>query len=391
MQSNIVFTPKGQTLPTPTHGRRGSDKPVGSLPLILDSSGHPHWPATDWIIWMAIKGRKSGTLQGYGYAIASFVRFLDSCGATINDMSDGLFYDYAHFLMQEEGRSGNYANNTMRRAISFLLWAQETQRIEPHTIGVGAGFRVRLEKRQFSRRRARKSSSKPDFFYSHHAIPKRRPMPPPSAATTEEIDALWEAASNFPSTFRRQRAYVILEILEMSGIRRSELVKIKVSDIEAAQASGTLSITTSKHIDSPIRQVPIHPDALERAMFFIEHFRSEKLQTAIRTGRLAHDHGFLFITARGTPYSERSVTAEFRALCDAAGLEKGVSPHSLRRRFNTKLLHATANTADLRNGIPHSLRLIIKAVMGWKTDEMLELYFDQNLNEIEQVDNYFTF
>lgn len=350
---------------------------------MLRTCGAPFWPVCDWLIWRAIKGTKSSTLTQYGYAMALFVRFLDAHAIDLDELSDSLFYKFSQHLLFVEKRPRNAAIYTMRRVLGFLVWAQENSRVGSGLIGTNPECQIRIEVRAFSLKSSSRGVSK-KTYYHHDAIPKRQPAPNPPTATSLEVDALWEAADELATAFRKHRAFLMLDLLEMTGVRRSELVHISLSDIESAAVSGALSIHSAKKPDGEIRQVPLHQDSLDRAKRFIEQFRRPAIARGRRAGSGFQSHDYLFVTFRGRPYSARSVTSELKTLRDIAGLSRKIHPHSLRRRFNSKLLLAASQSTDISKGLPEGYKLIHKAIMGWKSDEMLEVYFDQNLDVIEK-------
>jgi integrase len=271
----------------------------------------------------------------------------------------------------------------MRRAFGFLMWAKEHRRVSEHLIGVGPDFQVRIEVRNFTSKAKKRGVTKRQYLH-HDAIPKLKPAPHPPTATTHEVDALWEAASEFATAFRKHRAFLILDLLEVTGVRRSELVAITLTDLKSASVSGSLRIKSAKKDSASVREVPIQQDSLDRANRFVEQFRSEAIAKGRRTDKHFQNHDFLFVTHRGRPYSERSVTSEFKTLREKADLSRNIHPHSLRRRFNSRLRMAASQSTDISKGLPDGYKLIHKAIMGWKSDEMLEVYFDQNLAEIEK-------
>lgn len=388
MTANLVFTPRTHRLPTPSHRAASESKgPTGRFPLVLHASGEPCWPVCDWLIWQAIKGTKLSTLKQYGYALSLLVRFLDTRNLSLNDLSDSLFYEFSAHLLHVERRPTNAAIYTMRRTLGFLRWAQDSYRVDKYLIGTTPSARLRVEVRNFSHKMSNKAVFRKPYFH-HDAIPKPSPSPNPPTATSQEVDALWEAAADFPTAFRRNRAFLILDLLEMTGVRRSELVRITLSDIASAQRTGSLAIESAKRRDGDIRQIPLHQDSIDRAIRFIDQFRCKAVDAGRRSGRAEQAHEYLFVTYRGRPYSERSVTSEFKSMRSNAKLSRNIHPHSLRRRFNSKLLIAAAQSTDVTRGLPDGYKLILKAMMGWKTDEMIDVYFDHNLDVIEGGVNF---
>lgn len=159
----------------------------------------------------------------------------------------------------------------------------------------------------------------------------------PEVLTLEEIKALLQAAEPSEAIGARDRA--ILEVLYASGLRVSEVCRLNLFDV----GESTLRIWGK---GSKERIVPIGRFALEAVDHYLLHFRclgpfwKEK-----GTDVLKEENSPLFVTAKGKRITRDLVWQRVKFYAKAAGLQKRISPHTLRHCFATHLLE---NGADLR-------------------------------------------
>lgn len=129
------------------------------------------------------------------------------------------------------------------------------------------------------------------------------------------------------------RNYVIIEVLYGCGLRVSELVGLKLSNIYAEDEMLQVFGKGNKE-----RWVPINPRALQ---LLLDYIRLERSQLKIQPG----EEKYVFLNLRGRHLSRVAVFQFIKEAADKAGIRKSVSPHSLRHTFATELVQ---NGADLR-------------------------------------------
>lgn len=129
------------------------------------------------------------------------------------------------------------------------------------------------------------------------------------------------------------RNYVIIEVLYGCGLRVSELVNLKLSNIYAEDEMLQIFGKGSKE-----RWVPINAHALRLLVDYIHYERS---QLKIQPG----EEKYVFLNLRGHHLSRVAVFQFIKEAAEKAGIRKSVSPHSLRHTFATELVQ---NGADLR-------------------------------------------
>lgn len=153
----------------------------------------------------------------------------------------------------------------------------------------------------------------------------------PQYLSAEEIEGLLSQPDLKSHQGRRDRA--MLELLYASGLRVSELVKIKLSDLHAEM--GFLRVLGKGCKE---RLVPVGRSALGFIREYLDFARPQMTK-----GRLSEA---LFVSKRGGAMTRQQFFLLIKAYARAAGIKKEVSPHKLRHSFATHLLN---NGADLRS------------------------------------------
>ena len=170
----------------------------------------------------------------------------------------------------------------------------------------------------------------PDNPAEHIAMPTR-PKHLPDVLDDSEIEAIQKTFNlSFPGPARNN---VIVEVLYGCGLRVSELVNLKLSNIYAEEQMLQIFGKGDKE-----RWVPINPHALKLLQDYILTIRS---QLPVVPG----EEKYVFLNLRGRHLSRIAVFQFIKEAVEKAGIHKTVSPHSLRHSFATELVQ---NGADLR-------------------------------------------
>ena len=150
----------------------------------------------------------------------------------------------------------------------------------------------------------------------------------PKFLTEEEINRLFAAPDVSTPEGVRDRA--ILETMYASGLRVSELVNLKQTDVDLLAG---LIVCHGK--GSKERRVPLGKSAV--------HWLQQYAATKAEYGKQTLPHVFLY---RGKPFTRHLAWAMIKRYAEGAGI-KNVSPHTLRHSFATHLLQ---HGADSRSG-----------------------------------------
>jgi integrase/recombinase XerD len=153
----------------------------------------------------------------------------------------------------------------------------------------------------------------------------------PSVLSSREVDLLLSATGDDGHTAVRDRA--MLELLYATGLRVSELVSLRIRDVNLE--AGFL-LTVGK--GDKERLVPIGDSAKNALSEYLEMVRPRQ----DRKG----NSPFLFLTRLGERMTRQSFWNIIKKRAVGAGIAKNISPHTLRHSFATHLLE---NGADLRS------------------------------------------
>lgn len=159
----------------------------------------------------------------------------------------------------------------------------------------------------------------------------------PEVISEEEVDMLIDATYQTEANLRNK---AIVELFFSSGLRVSELRNLKFQDISWEDKYIRVMGKGSK-----MRLVPISDTALEA----IEEYRDNE--------RVEAKRGFddcIFLSKRGTPISRNMIFVMIKELCKIAGINKDISPHTLRHSFATALLEGGANLQAIQLMLGHN-------------------------------------
>lgn len=180
----------------------------------------------------------------------------------------------------------------------------------------------------------------------------------PDTLSVSEIDALISAIDLSKEEGERNRA--MLEMLYSCGLRVSELVNLKISDLFFDEGFIKVSGKGNKQ-----RFVPINDQSVKYINFyFINRNKIEVIK--------GHED-FLFLNRRGKQLTRAMVFTIIKRLAVEIGLKKTISPHTLRHSFATHLLE---NGADLR---------AIQAMLGHESITTTEIYVHLDRKHLTEV------
>ena len=180
----------------------------------------------------------------------------------------------------------------------------------------------------------------------------------PEVLSLEEIDRMIAQIDMSKSESHRNRA--IIEILYGSGLRVSELVNLRLSDIYIKE--GYMRITGK---GSKQRLVPTSPVAIEWFKYWIQD--RSKLDIKPEAIDIA------FLNRYGRQLTRAMIFTIIKSLTRAADIKKTISPHTLRHSFATHLLQ---NGADLR---------IIQQLLGHESISTTEIYTHVDINDLREA------
>ena len=169
----------------------------------------------------------------------------------------------------------------------------------------------------------------------------------PEVLSTAEVDQL-EASIDL-SKWEGHRNRAIIEVLFSCGLRVSELVNLKLSDLYIDEEYVRVIGKGSKE-----RLVPISKRAINELSFWFD----ERCHMQIKPG----EEDYVFLNRRGAHLTRTMILIMIKRQAVEAGIHKTISPHTLRHSFATALLEGGA---DLR---------IIQALLGHENIGTTEIY-----------------
>lgn len=161
----------------------------------------------------------------------------------------------------------------------------------------------------------------------------------PDVLSVEEIVAIINAASQHPKDGQRNRA--IIETLYSSGVRVSELINMKINDLNLQD-----------------NYIKVHGKGNKERLVLLGRNAHEALQTYIegdrtRVPKIKEYKNFIFLCRSGKPLSRVRVYNIIQELIDQIGLPKRVSPHTFRHSFATHLVNGGADIRLVQDMLGH--------------------------------------
>lgn len=162
----------------------------------------------------------------------------------------------------------------------------------------------------------------------------------PDILNVVEINALIEAIDLSKPEGMRNKA--IIEVLYGCGLRVTELVGLRISDLNAEQEYIKVVGKGNKERIIPIGQTALH---------FIAIYLTEiRVHLIIKKG----NEDFIFLNRLGTRLSRIMIFKMIKALADVIGLNKSISPHTFRHSFATHLIEGGADLRAVQEMLGHS-------------------------------------
>ena len=161
----------------------------------------------------------------------------------------------------------------------------------------------------------------------------------PEVLTIEEIDALIAAVDVTKTEGHRNRA--ILETLYSCGMRVSELINLRFSDLYFDEGFVRVIGKGNKE-----RLVPVSPQVQKEIQIYNDHIRRHQ---EIKKG----NENIVFLNRRGAQLTRVMIFTIIKQLAEAIDLKKNISPHTFRHSFATHLIEGGANLRAIQEMLGH--------------------------------------
>lgn len=249
------------------------------------------------------------TAKQYESILRKFANFLESQNKSVENAEKEDIVDYLTFLLNKGIKKSTVATN-LKVIKSFYSFLHENEHIRKNPARKIKN--IKYEKRE------------------------------PVFLTREEIKALINAAAS-------ERDRLIIKMLYSTGVRISELLKIRVKDINNEKS--LLKV--------------FGKGAKERYVILPEKLLNE-ISDFVRKNKLKEDH-------RLFPISARSVQLIIKKAAEKAKINKNVTPHKLRHSFATHLLHAGV---DIR---------AVQKLLGHESLSITEIYTHYTIEDLRKI------
>jgi integrase/recombinase XerD len=205
------------------------------------------------------------------------------------------------------------------------------------------------------------------FLLYHHYIEQdpselletpKKELHLPEVLSLEEINLMIAQMDMSKHESHRNRA--IIEILYGSGLRVSELVNLRLSDMYIKEGYMRINGKGNKQ-----RLVPLSAVAIQWFSYWIE----DRNQLDIKPEAI----DIAFLNRRGKQLTRAMIFTIIKSLARDAGIKKTISPHTLRHSFATHLLQ---NGADLR---------IIQQLLGHESISTTEIYTHVDIHDLREA------
>ncbi len=261
---------------------------------------------------------------------------------------------FRDFLLIERRRAANTVESYGRDVESFFFWLQENDKVSPSNWSKSTLIDYLKDKREqeksdttlrrhlasiraLARLLVRDGYIEQDF--TADIVQPSRWKRLPKTLSQEDMSQILLAPDGKTPQAVRDRA--MFELLYATGMRVSELIQLKLNQIEIGSG---FCIVHGKGDKS--RLVPIGDAAKDMLGDYLDTARLSLLR--------ARKSDYVFLTGRGEPMTRQAFWARVKRWSKVAGVGKGVSPHVFRHSFATHLLNHGADLRAVQAMLGHS-------------------------------------
>lgn len=249
----------------------------------------------------------------------------NSVSAYINDINKLIIYLNTHFSKITPLKV------KLEHLKSFVTWLNEKEispRTQARTIsGIKSFYKFLMVEE--------KITTDPTSLLESPKIGRKLP----DVLSIEEIDYLINSVDL--SKVEGQRNKAMIETLYSCGLRVSELVNLKITNLFLDQ--GYIKVEGKGNKE---RLVPVSGKAVEEIETYLANYR-KKLNVA------KDSENILFLNRRGKKLSRVMVFTIIKGLAEKAGIKKSISPHTFRHSFATHLINGGADLRAVQEMLGH--------------------------------------
>lgn len=283
-------------------------------------------------------------------AVSAFITYLHNIKKTSVNTEMSYQRDlnkFVHFLEQYDIDSANHITpGTLKAYIMYL----EKQQFKAATISRNIASIKALYHFMFKEGLVDK-----DISDALHA-PKIEKKVPGILSKDDVIRLLEQPGKDNPKELRDK---AMLELLYATGIRVSELISLKLGDVNLPMSCITCGGESKERI------IPFGPQARKAMIAYLENGREALIESS--------DEQILFVNCSGQPMSRQGFWKLIKYYAKKAGIEEDITPHTLRHSFAA---HLVENGADLRS---------VQEMLGHSDISTTQIYATMNQSHIREV------
>ncbi|WP_312331371.1 tyrosine-type recombinase/integrase [Acinetobacter variabilis] len=369
------------------------------LPFLFYPNFKPCFEANAYMSYLYKKNLSNlngGTIKTYGTYISHLIKYIYEQKPIIKftDLNDNHIYSFIEKLKQRK-ISHNYIISIFRQCIDFLFFISDIYN-KNDLIGVGNKFKIKVLHSK-SKPKTQTYQYKDSSSYTHLALPKPNVTPLIKPVTFNQIRKIRNFVISQYDSDLKFRNLCLLDLLEFTGARRTEVLMLTVQDIKKSNINESKNVlpllqlnTLKKRKNNAIRLVPIPQNLLNNLLKYIRNYRNPLLKKFN-----LEDHGKLFISHRsGLPLSYDTLTTYLNNWSKEANIEPPIHAHQFRHRFITEKFKALIQQHNINNSdlfskllISHErLKLEVLQWTGHTSIESLNPYIHLAITELTNIE-----
>lgn len=265
-----------------------------------------------------------------------------------------LIHAYENYLLKVKKASDNTVSSYLRDIRQFAEWLQnreDTGLLNASQVNISTYLTYLQEQGRSAATASRVLASLKNFYA--YAVSSgfldRSPVTTgihvdrgekklPQILTGKEVECLLAQPSCIDSKGFRDKA--MLEVMYATGIRVTEMIDLNVDDVNLEL--GILKCSTAKKS----RVIPLYPAALRALSVYLRDVRALMVSDPLEKA--------LFVNVNGSRMSRQGFWKILKYYQSKAGIEKEITPHTLRHSFAVHLLENGADLNSLQELMGHS-------------------------------------
>lgn len=245
------------------------------------------------------------TITSYHNDLVKYASYLKENGFDLNEMKRKEIMEYINYL-----KKSKLSNSSINHNISVLKSFYKFLVIEEYFV------------------------TDPTMYLESPKLRKTLPQ----VLSYEEVQKLLDVDLVDHYSYRNK---AMLELMYATGLRVSELVNLKVNDIDLE-----MDLVRTMGKGNKERIIPLGEYAAIYVKEYLYHYRSSLLKK--------QNTDYLFLNNRGTRYSRQSFYKLVKELALKKDIQTEFSPHTLRHSFATHLLDRGADIVSIKEMLGHS-------------------------------------